>query len=99
MDIKGALNRIADGKDLTGTEMRQVMDIIMSGEATASQIGAFLMGMRLKGETLSAKDEKTYQTLTTTISDRLKTMKLNRHPSAVALSNIASCSACAVPQS
>lgn len=52
MDIKGALNRIADGKDLTGTEMRQVMDIIMSGEATASQIGAFLMGMRVKGETV-----------------------------------------------
>lgn len=51
MDIKGALNRIADGKDLTGTEMRQVMDIIMSGEATAPQIGAFLMGMRVKGET------------------------------------------------
>ncbi|AEQ51394.1 anthranilate phosphoribosyltransferase [Pelagibacterium halotolerans] len=52
MDIKGALNRIADGKDLTGTEMRQVMDIIMSGEATASQTGAFLMGMRVKGETV-----------------------------------------------
>ena len=52
MDIKGALNRIADGKDLTGTEMRLVMDIIMSGEATASQIGAFLMGMRVKGETV-----------------------------------------------
>ncbi|WP_417581460.1 anthranilate phosphoribosyltransferase [Pelagibacterium sp.] len=52
MDIKGALNRIADGKDLTGTEMRQVMDIIMSGEATASQIGAFLMGMRVKGESV-----------------------------------------------
>mgnify|MGYP003149145286 CR=1 FL=1 len=32
--------------------MRQVMDIIMSGEATASQIGAFLMGMRVKGETV-----------------------------------------------
>jgi anthranilate phosphoribosyltransferase len=52
MDIRGALNRIADGKDLTGTEMRQVMDSIMSGEATASQTGAFLMGMRVKGETV-----------------------------------------------
>lgn len=52
MDIKGALNRIADGKDLTGTEMRQVMDIIMRGEATPSQTGAFLMGMRVKGETV-----------------------------------------------
>lgn len=52
MDIKSALNRIAQGKDLTGTEMREVMETIMSGEATPSQIGAFLMGMRVKGETV-----------------------------------------------
>jgi anthranilate phosphoribosyltransferase len=52
MDIKQALKRIADNKDLTGEEMRSVMRIIMAGEATASQIGAFLMGMRLKGETV-----------------------------------------------
>lgn len=52
MDIKTALNRIAAGKDLTGTEMRDVMTIIMDGEATPAQIGAFLMGMRVKGETV-----------------------------------------------
>ncbi len=52
MDIKQALKRIADNKDLTGEEMRSVMRIIMAGEATASQIGAFLMGMRIKGETV-----------------------------------------------
>lgn len=52
MDIKEALSRIAEGKDLTGTEMREVMDAIMSGETTPSQIGAFLMGMRVKGETV-----------------------------------------------
>ena len=52
MDIKSALNRIAQGKDLTGTEMREVMEAIMSGETTPSQIGAFLMGMRVKGETV-----------------------------------------------
>ncbi|MCD7060939.1 anthranilate phosphoribosyltransferase [Pelagibacterium sp. HS1C4-1] len=32
--------------------MRGVMNIIMSGEATPAQIGAFLMGMRVKGETV-----------------------------------------------
>src|SRR5688500_9995239 len=32
--------------------MRSVMSIVMSGEATPSQIGAFLMGMRVKGETV-----------------------------------------------
>lgn len=52
MDIKSALNVIAQGKDLTGTEMRAVMTLIMSGEATQAQIGAFLMGMRVKGETV-----------------------------------------------
>lgn len=52
MDIKSALDRIAQGKDLTGTEMRDVMEIIMSGQATPAQIGAFLMGMRVKGETV-----------------------------------------------
>lgn len=52
MDIKGALARIAMRQDLTGEEMRSVMNIIMSGEATPSQIGAFLIGMRVKGETV-----------------------------------------------
>lgn len=52
MDIKQALNKIADRRDLTGEEMRSVMRIIMAGEATPSQIGAFLMGMRIKGETV-----------------------------------------------
>jgi anthranilate phosphoribosyltransferase len=52
MDIKGALARIAARQDLTGEEMRAVMTIIMNGEATPSQIGAFLMGLRVKGETV-----------------------------------------------
>ena len=52
MDIKAALNKIADRRDLTGEEMRGVMRTIMAGEATPSQIGAFLMGMRVKGETV-----------------------------------------------
>lgn len=52
MDIKAALNKIATRQDLTGEEMRSVMTTIMNGEATPSQIGAFLMGMRVKGETV-----------------------------------------------
>ncbi len=52
MDIKSALNKIATRRDLTGEEMRDVMRQIMAGEATPSQIGAFLMGMRVKGETV-----------------------------------------------
>jgi anthranilate phosphoribosyltransferase len=52
MDIKGAIDKLARGHDLTGEEMRSVMNTIMSGEATPSQIGAVLMGLRVKGETV-----------------------------------------------
>jgi len=52
MDIKAALAKIAARQDLTGEEMRSVMTTIMAGEATPSQIGAFLMGLRVKGESV-----------------------------------------------
>ncbi len=52
MDIKAALAKIAEGHDLTGEEMRNAMRVIMSGEATAAQTGAFLMGLRVKGESV-----------------------------------------------
>ncbi|MEQ1769073.1 MAG: anthranilate phosphoribosyltransferase [Devosia sp.] len=52
MDIKQALAKIGLRQDLTGQEMRDVMNIIMDGGATPSQIGAFLMGMRVKGESV-----------------------------------------------
>lgn len=52
MDIKQALIRIASGHDLSLAEMQAVMGQIMTGEATEAQIGAFLMGLRMKGETL-----------------------------------------------
>jgi anthranilate phosphoribosyltransferase len=52
MEIKAALAKIANRQDLTGEEMRGVMSLIMNGEATPSQIGAFLMGLRVKGESV-----------------------------------------------
>jgi len=52
MEIKAALAKIANRQDLTGAEMRGVMTLIMNGEATPSQIGAFLMGLRVKGESV-----------------------------------------------
>jgi len=52
MDIKQAISRVADGRDLSLDEMQAVMGQIMRGEATDAQIGAFLMGLRLKGESL-----------------------------------------------
>ncbi len=52
MNIKSALNSLSEGKDLTKQDMLDAMNIIMSGEASAAQIGAFLMGLRVKGETV-----------------------------------------------
>ncbi|MCZ4273056.1 anthranilate phosphoribosyltransferase [Maritalea porphyrae] len=52
MNIKETLNYLGDSNDLSFDQMRDVMNIIMSGEATPSQIGAFLMALRVKGETV-----------------------------------------------
>lgn len=52
MDIKQALVQIASGNDLALAEMQAVMSQIMTGEASQAQIGAFLMGLRMKGETV-----------------------------------------------
>ena len=50
--IKEFISKIVDGEDLSETEMEKAMDEIMSGEATPAQIGAFITGLRLKGETV-----------------------------------------------
>lgn len=52
MDIKEALNRIVGQLDLSTDEMKAVMRQIMTGQCTDAQIGAFLMGMRMKSETI-----------------------------------------------
>ena len=49
--MQQALAQLLDGKDLAREEARRVMNTIMSGDATAAQIGAFLIALRLKGET------------------------------------------------
>jgi anthranilate phosphoribosyltransferase len=48
--IQQALAKLLDGHDLTRAEARGAMDVIMSGEATEAQIGAFLVALRIKGE-------------------------------------------------
>jgi anthranilate phosphoribosyltransferase len=52
MDIQQALSKVAERQDLTTEEMQAVMTQVMTGEATNAQIGAFLMGLRMKGETI-----------------------------------------------
>lgn len=52
MDIKTALKAIVEYRHLTHQEMTDVMHTIMTGDATPAQIGSFLMGLRMKGETV-----------------------------------------------
>jgi len=52
MNIQQAIQRVLDNQDLNIDEMNQVMRIIMTGEATPAQIGGFLIGLRMKGETV-----------------------------------------------
>ena len=50
--IKEAIAKVVDGKDLSEDEMIAAMNQVMTGEATPAQIGAFLVALRLKGESL-----------------------------------------------
>jgi anthranilate phosphoribosyltransferase len=51
-DLKSLLARVAQGNSLSESEAEGAFDIIMSGNATPSQIGAFLMALRVRGETV-----------------------------------------------
>jgi len=50
--IKEFISKVVKGKDLTENEMEKAMTEIMTGTATAAQIGAFITALRLKGETV-----------------------------------------------
>lgn len=52
MDIQQAIKAVIARQDLSREEMASVMQQIMTGEATPSQIGGFLIGLRMKGETV-----------------------------------------------
>jgi anthranilate phosphoribosyltransferase len=51
-DLKPLLAQVAAGRSLSEAEAEAAFDIIMSGNATPSQIGAFLMALRVRGETV-----------------------------------------------
>ncbi|MBT5686004.1 MAG: anthranilate phosphoribosyltransferase [Gammaproteobacteria bacterium] len=53
MDMPTAIAKVIDGGSLSKGEMNAVMRLIMTGEATDAQIGGFLIGLRLKGETVN----------------------------------------------
>jgi anthranilate phosphoribosyltransferase len=51
-DLKIFIDQIAEGKTLNVDEAEQAFSVIMSGNSQESQIGAFLMGLRMRGETV-----------------------------------------------
>ena len=52
MDIQAAIKTVISGQDLSRQEMTEVMQQIMTGECTPAQIGGFLIGLRMKGESV-----------------------------------------------
>ncbi len=52
MSMPSAIRAVTERRDLTRSEMQSVMHTIMTGEATPAQIGGFLVGLRMKGETI-----------------------------------------------
>jgi anthranilate phosphoribosyltransferase len=51
-DFKAFIAKVAAGNALTRDEASHAFDRMMSGEATPSQMGAMLMAMRVRGETV-----------------------------------------------
>lgn len=52
MDMPAAIRAVTERRDLSAEEMTEVMRAIMTGGATPAQIGGFLIGLRMKGETV-----------------------------------------------
>jgi anthranilate phosphoribosyltransferase len=50
--IKKAIAKVVERENLNESEMVEVMDQIMSGEATPAQTAAFITALRMKGETV-----------------------------------------------
>ena len=70
MDMQSAIRAVTEGNNLTADEMHSVMRLIMTGEATQAQIGGFLIGLRMKGETVDeiAAAAKVMRELATPVS-------------------------------
>lgn len=52
-DMKQLISKVISGDSLSVTEAERAFDIIMSGDATPSQMGGFLAALRMRGETVA----------------------------------------------
>ena len=51
--FKDIIAKVADGHALSPAEAREAFDVILSGSATPSQLGGFLMALRVRGESIA----------------------------------------------
>lgn len=51
-DMQAAIRAVTEHQDLSSDQMRAAMELVMTGQATPAQIGGFLIGLRMKGETV-----------------------------------------------
>ncbi len=70
MDMQQAIKALTQKQDLNSEQMASVMQSIMTGQATEAQIGGFLIGLQMKGETITeiAAAAKTMRELATPVS-------------------------------
>lgn len=52
MSMQEAIKAVTEKRDLSAEEMSATMRLIMTGEATPAQVGGFLIGLRMKGESI-----------------------------------------------
>ena len=53
--MKEIIAKLADFKDLSSAEMTDVIERIVTGQVEESQIAAFLLGLKMKGETIEER--------------------------------------------
>ena len=56
--IREAISQLLDNQSLSTEQAEAVMDQIMSGEATPAQIAGFLVALRVKGFTLTLRNNE-----------------------------------------
>lgn len=52
MDIQEAIAHVAEKKNFSASQMQQVIASIMMGKVSTTQLASFLLGLRMKGETI-----------------------------------------------
>ena len=69
MNINEAIKAVISRQNLNESEMHDVMNSIMTGQTTDAQIGAFLVGLSMKGETIEeiAASAKVMRSLATSV--------------------------------